>query len=248
MAEKDSIPAASAVLVRELSRVQRLHAERAGNPILAGSLERVAHWQARRLRITYADLAADIRYDPAIAFFQNDLYGPGDFSRRDADLARVVPIMVKVLPERVITTVAQAMELNALSQELDRVLLARLPRADGHFSVLEYCKAYRRAGNFPLRRRQIKLIVEIGTALDRHVGKPLTRTALAMMRQPAKLGGLSGLQDFLERGFSAFRAMGGAEEFLRTIDTRETKIMEAIVGGSTDPFPDPLLSPATPSR
>ena len=166
MAETDSVPAASAALVRELARVQRLHAERAGNPILAGSLERVANWQARRLRMTYADLAADARYAAAIEFFQNDLYGPGDFSRRDADLARVVPMMVKVLPERVIATVAAAMELNALSQELDRVLLARLPRADGHFTVLEYCKAYRRAGNFPLRRRQIKLIGEIGTALD----------------------------------------------------------------------------------
>lgn len=246
MAETDSVPAASAVLVRELSRVQRLHAERTGNPILQGSLERVANWQARRLRMTYADLAADTRYGAAIAFFQSDLYGPGDFSRRDADLARVVPMMVKVLPERVIATVALAMELNGLSQELDRVLLARLPRADGHFNVLEYCKAYRRAGNFPLRRRQIKLIVEVGTALDQHAGKPLPRTALAMMRQPARLAGLSGLQDFLERGFSAFRAMGGADEFLRTIDTRETEIMGAIVGGATDPFADPLLFRLSP--
>jgi len=149
--------------------------------------------------------------------------------------------MVKVLPDRVIATVALATELNALSQELDRVLLARLPRADGHFSVLEYCKAYRRAGNFPLRRRQVKLIGEIGTALDAHVGKPLIRAALAMMRQPARLAGMSGLQDFLERGFLAFRAMHGAREFLRTIDTRETEIMEAIIGGATDPFGDPLL-------
>jgi len=241
MADNESVPDASATLVRELTRVQRLHAERTGNPILAGSLERVAYWQSRRLRMTYADLSADPRYTAAVAFFQNDLYGPGDFSRRDADLARVVPLMVKVLPDRVIATVALATELNALSQELDRVLLARLPRADGHFSVLEYCKAYRRAGNFPLRRRQVKLIGEIGTALDAHVGKPLIRTALAMMRQPARLAGMSGLQDFLERGFLAFRAMHGAREFLHTIDTRETEIMEAIIGGATDPFGDPLL-------
>ncbi len=248
MAETDSTPSAAAALVRELSRVQRLHAERTGNPILAGSLERVANWQARRLRMTYGDLGAEPRYAPAIAFFQNDLYGPGDFSRRDADLARVVPMLVKVLPDKVIATVALAMELSGLSQELDRVLLARLPRADGHFNVLEYCKAYRRAGNFPLRRRQVKLIVDVGTALDRHVSKPLTRTALAMMRQPARLAGLSGLQDFLERGFTAFRAMNGADEFLRTIETRETQIMEAIIGGSTDPFGDPLLfRPATPA-
>ena len=241
MADTESVPDASATLVRELTRVQRLHAERTGNPILAGSLERVAYWQSRRLRMTYADLSADPRYSAAVAFFQNDLYGPGDFSRRDADLARVVPLMVKVLPDRVIATVALATELNALSQELDRVLLARLPRADGHFSVLDYCKAYRRAGNFPLRRRQIRLIVDIGSALDAHVGKPLIRTALAMMRQPARLAGMSGLQDFLERGFSAFRAMHGAKEFLHTIDTRENEIMEAIVAGATDPFADPLL-------
>ncbi len=149
MAETDSVPAASAALVRELSRVQRLHAERTGNPILAGSLERVAYWQARRLRMTYADLAADARYAPAIAFFQNDLYGPGDFSRRDADLARVVPMMVKVLPERVIMTVAAAMDLNALSQELDRVLLSRLPRADGHFNVLGILQGLSPRGQFP---------------------------------------------------------------------------------------------------
>ena len=241
MNESESVPDASATLVRELTRVQRLHAERTGNPILAGSLERVAYWQSRRLRMTYADLSADPRYSAAVAFFQNDLYGPGDFSRRDADLARVVPLMVKVLPDRVIATVALATELNALSQELDRVLLARLPRADGNFSVHEYCKAYRRAGNFPLRRRQVKLIGEIGAALDAHVGKPLIRTALAMMRQPARLAGMSGLQDFLERGFLAFRAMHGAREFLQTIDTRETEILEAIIAGANDPFGDPLL-------
>ena len=66
--------------MRELERVQRLHDERASNPILAGALDRLADWQARRLRMTYADLAADPRYTAAIEFFQNDLYGAGDFA------------------------------------------------------------------------------------------------------------------------------------------------------------------------
>ena len=242
MAEQDPTHAGEAALVRELTRVQRLHEERAGNPILAGALERLADWQARRLRMTYADLAVDPRYSAAIQFFQNDLYGAADYSRRDADLARVVPLLVRVLPEAVIMTTAAAMELNGLSQELDRVLLARLPRADGYFTVAEYCKAYRRAGNYPLRHRQIKLIVDIGTALDRLVGKALVRTALAMMRQPARLAGMGALQDFLERGFAAFRDMGGATTFLATIEERETQILETIADGSRDPFPDPLTS------
>jgi len=240
MAERDPQVAARDTLVRELERVQRLHAERATNPILAGALERLADWQARRLRMTYADLAADKRYTAAILFFQNDLYGATDFSRRDADLAKVVPMMVKMLPEGVIVTTALATELNGLSQELDRVLAARLPRADAQFSVAEYCKAYRRAGNYPMRERQIKLIGDVGMTLDHYVQKPFIRTALAMMRQPARIAGMGALQDFLERGFSAFRKMHGAREFLATIHERETQIMNAIIAGSYDPFPDPL--------
>lgn len=252
MAEQDPPLSSKDALVRELTRVQRLHAERRGNPILAGALERLADWQARRLRMTYADLAADPRYTAAIQFFQNDLYGSADYSRRDADLVRVVPVMVKMLPDGVVATAALAVELNALSQELDRALLARLPRADGNFTVAEYCKAYRRAGNFPLRRRQIRLIGEIGTALDHAVHKPLLVTALSMMRRPARMAGLAALQDFLERGFAAFRSMKGAREFLATVDERETHIHQAIVDGSSDPFPDPLLfrlsAPSTAAR
>ncbi len=227
--------------MRELARVQRLHEDRRGNPILAGALDRLADWQARRLRMTYADLAVDPRYAAAIQFFQNDLYGAADYSRRDADLARVVPMMVKMLPETVIATAASAVELNALSQELDRVLLGRLPRADAVFTVAEYCRAYRRAGNFPLRRRQIALIGEIGTALDRAVRKPFVSGALTMMRRPARMAGLAVLQDFLERGFGAFRDMRGASEFLATVNERESNIHDAIEEGSSDPFPDPLM-------
>ena len=82
--------------------------------------------------------------------------------------------------------------------------------------------------------------------------KPLVRTALAMMRQPARLAGMSALQDFLERGFAAFRAMGGAETFLATIEERETQIMDAIVGGASRRLPRsarvPLSSQPAPAR
>src|SRR3974377_168963 len=84
----------SAELVGFLERARELHEERAAAPQLAAALDRLAAWQSRRLDATYADLARQERYARAIAFFQTDLYGPGDFSRRDADLARVVPLMV----------------------------------------------------------------------------------------------------------------------------------------------------------
>jgi len=228
-----------AELIRQLERARALHEERAASPELAAALDRLALWQSRRLNATYADLGKEPRYARAIVFFQTDLYGPGDFSRRDADLARVVPLMVRVLPGGVIATISDAMELFAMSRELDRALLEKLPpRAP--LSVGTYCAAYRSLANRGARERQIALLVAVGRALDRYVSKTLTRSALAAMRQPARVAGLSALQDFLERGFAAFRQMGGADEFLATVETRETALMNAIFDGDRAPFPEPL--------
>ena len=226
-------------LKRELARMMRLHEACHADPSLAKSLQRLGEWQSRRLRNTYSDLAADPRYTAAIAFFQNDLYGGADFSRRDADLARIAPKMVRLVPGKVIATVAHAIELSALSHELDRSLLARLPRPNAAFSVAEYCQAYRDADEYALRQHQRALIREVGAALDRHVRTPMIGAALTMTRQPARFAGFSALQDFLERGFTAFRRMNGAAQFLDIVEMRETELHDAIVAGADDPFPDP---------
>ena len=233
-------PDAVAALLRELARVQLHHVERAADPRLRQALGYLGEWQARRLRGTYADLERTPRYAQAMTFFETDLYGGADFAQRDADLARVVPAMKRLMPDHVIATVAVAVELNALSQDLDRVMVDALPPPGQAFTVADYCAAYRKCGRFDARRQQIRLIGEVGRALDRFVHRPMVRRALTMMRRPARLAGLSALQDFLERGFSAFARMDGAADFLSTIDRRETAIFEAIAGGSDAPFGDPM--------
>lgn len=227
-------------LLDALERVTRLNAARSANDAVARALERLGQWQARRLRHTYADLAADSRYCAAIRFFESELYGGGDFSQRDADLARVVPLMVRMLPETVIATIADAVELNALSHELDASLVGHLASTDGALTVPAYCNAYRAMGCRAERERQIALIADVGGALDGHVRRPLVRGALAMMRKPAHLAGFGMLHAFLQRGFDAFRAMRGARDFLDTVVAREMALMQRILAGETAPFPDPL--------
>jgi hypothetical protein len=222
----------------ELERARRMHDERAASERLASALDGVAEFQARRLDATYSDLARDSRYADAIAFFRSDLYGPGDFSRRDTDLARVAPMMQRLLPSRVIATVTMAVQLSALSQGLDRALLIKLG-VDAPLSVAAYCNAYRACANRDAREQQIALIGRVGRGLDRYVHAPLLRGTLTAMRIPAKAAGLSTLQGFLERGAASFARMGDATEFLETIDTRETALMNAIFAGSDAPFPDP---------
>jgi hypothetical protein len=227
-------------LLQALARVQRHHIERNASPELAQALAHLAAWQSRRLRNTYADLERSPRYARAMTYFQSDLYGGADFAQRDADLVRVVPAMRRLLPDSAIAAVTLAVDLNALSQDLDLLMTSELGSRATTFSVADYCAAYRRVGRYDLRRQQIDLIAAVGAALDRLVRKPMLRTALGLMRKPASLAGLSALQDFLERGFAAFAEMRGANEFLATIVARETAIRDAIFAGSDAPFPAPF--------
>ena len=48
--------------------------------------------------------------------------------------------------------------------------------------------------------------------------------------------GLGQLQSFLERGFGAFRVMGGAEHFLETIGSREREVMRRLFANHPKPF------------
>ena len=58
----------------------------------------------------------------------------------------------------------------------------------------------------------------------------------------AQLAGLSELQAFLERGFTAFDALGGADEFLSAVSQRELAVSERLFGGHPDPFAQPNSS------
>jgi hypothetical protein len=86
------------------------------------------------------------------------------------------------------------------------------------------------------RRRQIRLIGRVGADLDAAVKKHGVHRLLRASRIPAQLAGLSELQSFLERGFSAFAQLGGAGEFLGRIDRQEREVSRRLFAGEADPF------------
>ncbi len=88
--------------------------------------------------------------------------------------------------------------------------------------------AYRAAGRPDDRERQITLIGDIGGLLDGLAHHPEVGLAIRLARAPAHAAGYGKLQDFLERGFHAFRKMDGAGEFLATIDQRERALMQRL--------------------
>jgi len=215
--------------------MRALSAARGGGSAFARAKHRVRVWQNRRFAATYADLRTDPRYQPAVDFFLNELYGETDLSvARDADIERVLPVMIRMLPAPALETILDALVFEALCEELDGAVAVQL--GNERLTVATYAAAFRRAGRNDDRRRQIAYVYEIGRALDRLTRLSMIGTTLKLMRAPARAAGLGALQSFLERGFVAFRHMRGADAFLATIAERERALVERLFAGDPRPF------------
>lgn len=187
-------------------------------------------WQVQRLARTHQGLLDSPRYGPAARFFLEDLYGPKDHRARDYDLARVLPKLFKLLPPAALWTLAQALRMDALSESLDADLTHALQqsgalRQPDDMDEAAYVAAYRVCGRQADRQTQLELVLSIGLSLDHLTRLPLLAGSLKLMRKPAELAGLAELHRFLERGFTAFAQMKGADEFLNQIVQAERALM-----------------------
>ena len=238
MSDHDKTDDAAARLLEQLRRSQAFDADGAAG--IERELSLLRRWQSARLARTHADLLGNPRYRPAAEFFLDELYGDRDVSQLERDLARVVPMMTRVLPAAVLHTAGLALELNALSHELDarlaRILVAEFDLRDTVDEVA-YIAAYRRCASYDRRCHQLDLTEQLGRDLQAIVPKRFIHTTLKLARTPARLAGLGELHRFLDTGFHAFHHMGtDAATFLTTIIGRERAILERIHAGHPRPL------------
>ena len=168
----------------------------------------------------------------------DELYGPKDFSQRDKDIEKVVPKMKKWLPDEALESLAVAIHLNALSQELDVAMLQQLQGAE--LTRDSYAQVYRACDNQTQRALQIDYIEQLGLDLAQVVRLPGIGFVLKMARTPAQLAGVGTLQEFLEDGFSAFKQLGDVQEFIVPVVSKEREIMQQLFSGD-NPLPDITL-------
>ena len=215
----------------QLDRVSGLRSLAQSDPNAAVARQRFRAWQSQRLARTHANLLSNPKFAEAATFFLTDIYGADDPGSRDTEVRRVLPTAIKLLPATGLETVADAIELDALSEDLDAAMVRALGKRVNGLDAAAYGSAYRKVGRRTDRERQIALIQDLGQSLDRLARQPLISTTLALMRKPAQLAGLTELQSFLARGYAAFRKMGGADEFLGLVIARERKLLEALFAG-----------------
>ncbi|GAB5381635.1 MAG: hypothetical protein Alis3KO_08350 [Aliiglaciecola sp.] len=229
-------------IVQHLELAKSLH-QRVEQHNMTRSLRALQEWQTKRLLTTHQDLWQSKRFKPAMSFFIDELYGPKDFSKRDSDIARVVPKMAKLLPQQALDSLESALRLNSLSFELDVKMSEQLEQTpvDRH----TYAQAYQRCDNFNQREEQISLLESLGEDLAEVVKIPGISALLMLSRKPAKMAGVESLQVFLESGFKAFKKLGNVEDFIVPIVSRERQMMHALFDAedllTMNPLPEVVI-------
>lgn len=225
-----------AATIREaLGRVAELRAAVNGQPDLSAALTAVKQLQSRRFRRTYPDLLASPPHAGAARFFLEELYGPRDYTARDAQFARIAGSVASVFPEHVVHVAVRLAGLHALTEELDLGLAHAWLQLGDLGEARRYLFAWRQVGNRSARRSQLDEVIALGLSLGQLTRAPGLRLMLRMMRKPAGAAGLGALQEFLEVGFDTFgemnRTSGALTSFLDCLEVRESSLMDALFDG-----------------
>jgi hypothetical protein len=184
-------------------------------------------------------LLADPRTGPAFRFFLTDLYAPRDFSRRDQQVERLYALLSRTLPAQTLQLLAEIVELNRLTNDLDTALLAALVDQLGVTETITpeaYAEGYRLCDNRAERERQIALIQTVLLQVGEGARLPIVGAAMKLARIPAHRAGWGELYDLLARGYAAFRPMRDVRTFVDRVAERERRILDRIFTAAPDPF------------
>ena len=206
---------------------------------LTDTIRKLQTWQTNRLLATHDDLWNSKRFRPPMQFFADEIYGPKDFSERDIELARAVPKMAKVLPEKGLQSLQTAIRLNSLSLELDLALVQKM--GNDAIDRNSYFECYCQSGSHSQREEQILLLEHLSFDLPKVVKTPGISVILRLSRKPAKLAGVEVLHAFLENGFNSFKKVGDVNDFINPVINRERAMMNALfsaTGPSENPLPE----------
>ncbi|MBN24107.1 MAG: hypothetical protein CL578_03540 [Alteromonadaceae bacterium] len=226
-------------LVAQVSRhLHRVHAlqEMATKAKLLPLVQGVQRWQTLRMQATHEGHINDPRTAPALAFFVEQIYGPQDFSQRDADIQRVVPKMHKYMPSQALRSLESALRLHALSYELDYALALALKSMAQVADTLcaktsivinsqTYAAAYCKDNNANLRQEQISLLIELGENLSQAVAIKGVAMMLSLSKHPARMKGLQALHLFLHDGYKAFKKIPNSQRFMDDIVSKEARLV-----------------------
>lgn len=213
-------------LRRYTEQSNAVHEQYLSDPQLLQEYEYFLDWQVAYSLPFYSEFEENPETAAAIEFVVSDLIGT-NVSARDADLARIIPVMVRLLPRKSLQTTASAMELNARAMAINLSICQQLfetTDAETGISERDYSAAFRQSTSLDECVELIDLIVDLGHALKGMVRSPLLGSTLRAMHRPAHAAGFGAMQDFLENGYTTFHAIDDVDDFLDRFAKRMTAV------------------------
>lgn len=193
--------------------------------------------QTTRLRQTHAALLANPVFAPITDFFLSEIYTGLDLAELAREIEKALPVATRMLPDSVMRTAAIAVEANALTGELDEAVARALlnqgvtePADDDMIAAYRYCAQYGE------RHEQMRLLRDLGLGLDRYVRSRLITATFKMAARPARMAGLSGLYDFMAKGFAVMKPVKSVADFLDSFIGHEMRILDNLENGLEHPF------------
>lgn len=191
--------------------------------------------QSAMLRRDYADFASQPKYQPLTEFFFTQLYAPADFGLRNESFRTLHDWLTGIIGRDPVRVLAQAIELNDLTDSLDddMVLALRAAGVEGEVTQETWELAYRRVGRRLDRQRQVFLIMDNAHALALACRVPLVGVQLRAFRPAAALLGWGHVVDFLIAGHDAMSRAAPVDGPLRQLEQRERARIERLLGPMT---------------
>lgn len=224
----DAGPGARLRLFAEQSKA--LHEYYLAEPARLSGYSAFVTYQTDYMAGFYKDLRTRPGYADALDFVITDLTGIG-ISQRDQDLARVVPVMVRMLPDKALETLAAAMELNAAVLRVNLAVCDYLfdtNGAGGALSEARFCAAYRHATALEDCLALATLTRQLGENLQRIIKIRALGFMLRAMQGPAHVAGFGALHGFLKTGYERFHAIDDVPAFLDQMHGRMIQVLTRI--------------------
>lgn len=209
-----------------------------GDALFLARLQRLQTFQRQRLLASHARLMETPCLRPGMEFLLDDVYGGRDLLPVAREIRRALPKAIKLLPDRVMATSAQALEAAIITQELDEALTDQLGEQDQTLDDAAYADAYRALGREAERRQQLALIAGLGRPLDRYIRSRMIQTSFRLVRKPAHAAGFTNLYDFIDRSFRVMKPVPSVGRLLDDVTAREAAILERLFDHHPAPFKD----------
>jgi hypothetical protein len=184
----------------------------------------IKRFQSARFAHVYADVLGSARWGSAAKFFLTELYSERDYTKRDAQFAKIAGTIERLFPQKVVATATMLAQVHALSEGLDQRMAEHLETLP--IAALDYVQAWQATAQRDARMRQLQTVLQLGAQLRSLTRTPGLRSMLKVMRGPAAAAGLGALQTFIEAGFDTFAGMTDPDGFLKTIEERESRYID----------------------